>query len=179
MTPELLAQIKAVVESGTVLALAVLGVLYTAATVVAAAAPPTWKLTLICARLAGDLRRLLKLPESPAQAATKEARIQALADAAYDRGRAESNRAPPLGPAAMLLLLTMLAVPTACAGGIFGTPEVKSPCDGLYCLSVEIAGVFEPMVCYPTEAERERARRSALKRGARACITDGARAVCR
>jgi hypothetical protein len=174
MTPDLLAQIKAVVESGTVLVLAVLGVLYTGATLIAGVAPPTWKLTLICARLAGDLRRLLKLPDSPALAATKEARIQVLLDAAYDRGRAENHT-----PILLLLLLPVLMLPTACASGLFGTPELKSPCEGLYCLSVEIAGVVEPMVCYQTEAERERARRSALKRGARACITDGAGAVCR
>jgi hypothetical protein len=178
MTPELLTQIKDVL--GTILEVSayVALVLYTGATLIAAVAPPTWKLTLVCARLAGDLRRLLKLPENPVQAAAREARVQALTDAAYDRGRAENSRIPP-GPAAMLLLFAVLTVPTACSSSLFGSPEIKSPCEGLYCISVEIAGVVEPMVCYQTEAQREMARRSALKRGARACLTDGARAVCR
>jgi len=179
MTPELLAQIKAVVESGTVLVLAVLGVLYTAATIVAGVAPPTWKFTLICARLAGDLRRLLKLPEDAEKRAAREAHIAALVREAEQRGRAEGSGEPPRVAGVLALVLLGLAAPTACSSGIFGTPELKSPCEGLYCLSVEIAGVVEPMVCYQTEAEREMARRSALKRGARACITDGARAVCR
>jgi len=176
MTPELLAQIKAVIESGTVLVLAVLGVLYTAATVIAAVAPPTWKLTLLCARLAGDLRRLLKLPEDAAKIEAREAHVRAIVDAAYDRGRAENHRIPP-GPALLLLLLVGGVSQSACS--VFGSPEVSSPCAGLYCLSVQIAGVVEPMVCYQTEVERDMARRSALKRGARACIMDGERAVCR
>ncbi len=59
----LLTQITALIGPATVLAMALLGVLYTLVTLAAALMPRSWPVTLVCARLALDLRRLLKLPE--------------------------------------------------------------------------------------------------------------------
>ena len=113
-----------------------------------------------------------------ALAALAQARAAASKAArAAERGLAETPPPPP--PAAAILLLIGASLLGADGCALFGSPEIKSPCEGLYCLSVEITGVVEPMVCYQTEDEREMARRAALRRGARACVTDGARAVCR
>lgn len=55
----------------------------------------------------------------------------------------------------MRYLLFALIV-TGC--GLF-TPVAKSPCDGLYCLGVEVAGVpGAALVCYQSEVERDNAR---------------------
>src|SRR3972149_155642 len=63
--------------------------------------------------------------------------VRAIAASAAERGPAENHRIPP-GPALLLLLLVGGVSQSACSG--FGSPELKSPCEGLYCLSVEIGG---------------------------------------
>ena len=71
-----------------------------------------------------------------------------------------------------------LVLTTGC--GLF-TPVVKSPCDGLYCLGVEVAGVpGSVLVCYQTELERTNAR---IRMAAQGCqlgvdVEQRQRAVC-
>jgi hypothetical protein len=51
------------------------------------------------------------------------------------------------------------------ACGLF-TPVAKSPCEGLYCLGVEVAQVpGAALVCYQTEQERTNARIRLMAQG--------------
>jgi len=61
------------------------------------------------------------------------------------------------------LLLTLGLICIAC--GLF-TPGVKSPCDGLYCVSIDVSGVpGTGLICYETEAKMQQARTALRARG--------------
>jgi hypothetical protein len=58
------------------------------------------------------------------------------------------------------LAITVVAlapfVLTVTGCGIFSTPKVSSPCDGLYCVSVETTGIpGAELLCYQTAALRD------------------------
>jgi hypothetical protein len=68
----------------------------------------------------------------------------------------------------MKKLLPLVLLATGC--GLF-TPSVKSPCDGLYCVSVETTGVpGAALLCYQTAAERTAAVKQMQAEGKKVTI---------